>query len=480
MIAYSTNEVKLAEKEVINAGISEETLIDRASNYIYEALKDKKGEKAFLVGGGNNGSDALACALKMDEKVKIYIANVKRNPINSALLQQVKTKHEVVELKDFDGKCDVIVDGLFGSGLSRAIPYEICTAITIANESKAYRIAIDIPSGLDDIGKVNPIAFCAHETIVLGALKEANVLNDAIDYCGKITVCDIGIKPKNGAKIIDEKAVTMPKRKRNTHKGNYGKIKIVGGSARFVSAPLFSVLSSLRAGAGITTLVIPNSLKYFYSLSSHYGYTLDFLPDSEKGVIFDESKADEIMSGATTIVVGMGMGNNETTAKYVEHFIKHFSGVLVIDADGLNALAKNIEILKNKDRKAQIILTPHIGEYARLNPNYNLKPSSLMTWAKEYNVVIALKSSTTIISDGESLSFCTVGTPALAKGGSGDILAGIIGALSAIKDRKTAVENACVLLGLSGIIATKNAGNERSTIPLDVINSIGNAISQIE
>ena len=480
MIAYSTREVKLAEKEIIKNGISEEELIDRASDYIVKALKEHEGKKSFLVGGGNNGSDALACALKLGEKVKIYITDGKRNAINDALLQKATLIHEVLPLKSFDGKCDVILDGLFGTGLSRELDEQICSAIKIANESEAYRIAIDIPSGLDDCGKVSPIAFCADETVVLGALKEANVLNDAPDYSKKFTVCDIGLSLSNGAKVLDESSIKIPKRKRNTHKGDYGKVKIVGGSPRFVSAPLFSALASLRSGAGLTSLVIPNGLKYFYSLSSHYGYTLDFLPENDTGVVFCEKTAQEIIKNATTVVIGMGMGNNEQTFKYVEYFTNNFDGTLVIDADGLNAICSDNYVLKNKNRKAKIILTPHVGEFMRLNPDFDGSTSALKSWAKENDVVIALKSSATIITDGENLSINTVGTPALAKGGSGDILAGIVGATSCVMDRLSAVETSCVILGLAGRIASSLAKNENSLIPLDVINSIGEAIAKIQ
>ena len=480
MKAYSTQQVKQAENEIIQSGISEEELIDRASDHIVTALKAHEGTKAFLVGGGNNGSDALACSLKIKEKIKIYITDGKRNSINESLLQKVRLVHEVLPLKSFDGKCDVILDGLFGTGLSREISEEICATIKIANESKAYRIAIDIPSGLNDCGIACPIAFCADEVVVLGALKEANILNDAPDYTKKLTVCDIGLKLEGGADVLDKSAIKIPKRKRNTHKGDYGKVKIVGGSEKFVSAPLFSAISSLKSGAGITTLTIPNSLKYFYSLSSHYGYTLDFLPENDTGVTFCENSAQEIMKNATTIVIGMGMGNNEQTKKYVEYFINNFEGTLVIDADGINAISSDISLLKNTNRKAKIILTPHIGEYKRLNPSFDKKPSTIKTWAKENDVVIAVKSSATIISNGERLSINTVGTPALAKGGSGDILAGVVGALSCVMDRYSAVESACVILGLAGTIASKKVGNETSVIPLDVINSIPDAINEIQ
>ena len=116
----------------------------------------------------------------------------------------------------------------------------------------------------------------------------------------------------------------------------------------------------------------------------------------------------------------------------------------------------------------------------RLNPDFDGSTSALKSWAKENDVVIALKSSATIITDGENLSINTVGTPALAKGGSGDILAGIVGATSCVMDRLSAVETSCVILGLAGRIASSLAKNENSLIPLDVINSIGEAIAKIQ
>ena len=467
---YTVASVKQAEKYLIDHGITEEQMIDRASSCIAEYLKSQD-DIVFLCGGGNNGSDGLLTALKLeDKKVTVFYGGTP-NPINSALLEKVKQSRETHPLYKYNGEGKVIVDCLLGTGINRPVSGDFAQAIRIANYTKAHKIAIDVPTGIDDTGMSLGDTFCADVTLAMGGIKTSDVLNDALDYAGEVVLCDIGLPLKNPIEAISADDVKIEKRKRNTHKGNYGKIKIIGGSAKFVGAPYFSASACCVSGAGLVSMVVPSSQRVVYSKNAFDGMTLDFLPDDNGNFVFDENSANGIMQNAEVLVVGMGMGDSEQTKNYVEYFIRNFEGTLVLDADALNALSQNVNILK-EDRKCKIILTPHVGEFRRLNKAYVGNVEQAMAFAKEYNVTLAVKSATSIITDGEQTAVNLTGTPAMSKGGSGDILSGVVGAFTAVHDPYTALKFACYYAGLAGLVAEQEIGNQLSLTPIDIINAL--------
>lgn len=476
MKIYTVASIKQAEREVIASGISEETLIDRASTQIAEFLKDED-DIVFLCGGGNNGSDGLACALKMrDKKVRVFYGG-NANPINANHLQQVKQVFETHPLYKYNGEGKVVVDCLIGTGLNRPLCDDFAQAVRIANYAKAKKVAVDVPSGLDDTGTRLSDAFTADVTLALGGVKTSNVLSDALDYGGKIIFCDIGLKPKNPASVVLRKDVKIEKRKRNSHKGNYGKVKIIGGSANFVGAPLFASASCCMSGAGVVTMVVPKSQRIVYSQSAFDGMTLDFLPDIDGNFVFCEKDADRIMQNADVIVIGPGMSDSVATKEYVEYLITNFKGVLIIDADGLNALSKNLKILSFK-RSCKILLTPHVGEFRRLCPTYTGNIETVRDFAKQYDVTVAVKSATTIISDGQETLVNVTGTPSMSKGGSGDVLSGVVGAFSAVYSPLDALKYACFYCGIAGEIAESREKNQLSLTPMDIISALPLAYSE--
>lgn len=475
MKVYTVASVKQAEQEIIQSGVSEEELIDRASSHIAEFLKNED-DIVFLCGGGNNGSDGLACALKIDKKVTVFYGG-SPNSINATLLEKVKQKHETHPIYKYNGEGKVIVDCILGTGLNRPLGGDFAQAVRIANYTKAKRIAVDVPTGLDDTGMSLGDTFCADVTLVMGGVKTSDVLNDALDYAGKIIPCDIGLCIKNPATVVTKSDTVIEKRKRNSHKGSYGKVKIIGGSARFVGAPLFASVACCMSGAGLTTMVVPLSQRIVYSQSAFDGMTLDFLPDDGNGnFVYDRAEAERIMQNADVIVIGPGMNDSESTRSYVEYLVQNFSGTLVIDADGLNALSKNLSVLKSRCN-ANTVLTPHVGEFRRLCKTYLGDMEQIKAFAKEHNVTLAVKSATTIISDGNEIAINVTGTPAMSKGGSGDVLSGVVGAFCAVKNPFDALKFACYYCGIAAELAEQNDGNQLTLTPMDIISSLSDAYS---
>ena len=470
---HSTYQVKKAEEIAILSGVSEEQLIDRASDKIVQFLRDKNFKDiAFLCGGGNNGSDALLSAIKIGKGIKVFVGG-KPNEINLSFRKRLEQITTILPLSAFDGNCEVIIDGLCGTGLSRKLDGEYEYAVKVANESNAYKVALDIPSGLDDIGNiVGSTAFRADTTLALGGVKYADIMNDALDYCNEVIFCDIGLRFDNsGATLIGKEDVEIEQRKRNTHKGNYGKIKIVGGSKNFVGAPCFSAMSAIRSGAGLTCLCVPQSLQNAYLDSKAlFGYTFEFMTDIDGQHEFDTKCAQRISQNADVIAIGMGMGSNTATLSYIEYFAQNFDGTLIIDADGITAISKSQDFFRKK-RKAKIILTPHVGEFLRLNPTWDKSAEEVRDFAKRNNVSIVVKSATSIISDGEEIAINNSGNSALAKGGSGDVLVGIIASMVATYSPFDALKRACYYLGAS---AEKycETHSPLSLIPQDLIETL--------
>ena len=467
---YTVASVKQAEKQLVENGITERQMIDRASSCIAEYLKNED-DIVFLCGGGNNGSDGLLTALKLSNKKITVFYGGNPNSINSELLEKVKQTIETHPLYKYNGEGKVIVDCMLGTGINRPISGDFAQAVRIANYAKGKKISIDVPTGLDDTGMSLGDTFCADVTLAMGGIKTSDVLNDALDFAGEVVLCDIGLPLESPIEVVTSDDVKIENRKRNTHKGSYGKIKVIGGCAKFVGAPYFSSSACYMSGAGLVTMVVPSSQRIVYSQNAFDGMTLDFLPDNDGNFVYDEQSAKAIMQNADVLVVGMGMGDTEHTKNYVEYFIRNFEGMLVLDADALNALSKNISVLK-EERKCSIILTPHVGEFRRLNKAYVGNVEQAIAFAKEYNVTLAVKSATTIITNGEQTAVNLTGTPAMSKGGSGDILSGVVGAFSAIHTPYTALKFACYYTGLAGLVAQQEVGNQLSLTPLDIINAL--------
>ncbi len=397
---------------------------------------------AFLIGNGCKGKLAAEAAKRVPQAV-LY----GENQPNS--------------LSDFRAEEQVVLDGLD----------EWSEAVVVANRARGKRISVHIPCGMDDLG-VSGSAFSADETLVCRGLSYAHLLNDACDVCGELTVLEEG-EGRLVAYLFTDQDFALPHRKRNTHKGNYGKIAVLGGSERFPSAPLFTASAALRCGAGLVTLYAPKAYATFYAAHADRGYTLDFIGKKEQPV-FDLDAVSRIAQ-ADVIVMGMGMGNNETTKQYVSYFLRSYQGTLVLDADALNVLADNLDLLQN--HLPSLILTPHVGEYCRLSQRKEVLPQEVKEFAARYGVTLAVKSCSSVISDGNEIWIANSGTPALARGGSGDSLAGIVAAFAAVAPALTATSAACHLFGRAGEESERVAGNALSPSPLETIDCIPRCLS---
>ncbi len=436
--AVSNKVMSESDKACIAGGVPSVELMARAAKGVFDNI-DKSGKTYIICGKGNNGGDgfALAC-LMSDAGCDVTVFYISDNISEDAryykdeLSKRGFDKIYHVDKCDYD--CDQIVDCIFGTGFSGVPKDEYADVIKRINGSRARVVSVDIPSGLDGTGGVAKIAVRADRTVAIQAVKSGLLLGDGKDLCGEIVTVDIGIA------IIGEKYAVIDdgfigplfeKRKNNCNKGTFGKSLIIGGSAEFPGAPKLAEAgrAALRAGAGLNTLCVPYSLVGAYA-GSVVESTLFPMADRDGRLAFDKGSIDRVMKGMTAVVIGPGMGSDrDENAKICEYVVKNCDCDCILDADALNAFGT--EIVRLKDKKARLLLTPHPKEASRLTgksvESILADPvTSVKELAQAVGCVVLLKGATTVVSDGEKTALVVNGTPALAKGGSGDVLTGTV------------------------------------------------------
>ncbi|MBR2372455.1 MAG: NAD(P)H-hydrate dehydratase [Clostridia bacterium] len=272
-------------------------------------------------------------------------------------------------------------------------------------------------------------------------------------------------------------------RNKDSHKGTFGTLVIIGGCEKYAGAPYLASLgaSALRVGTGITKIAVPRFL--LPALQSRITECTLFPLDDEKGYIrLDNTQFKELTNKTTAIICGMGIGDVPQTKKVVEFLINNATCPLLLDADALNAISKDVSILDN--HKQQIVITPHIGEMARLtglDTQYIKQNKQLVAteFAKKHNLVIHLKDSQSITTDGNNVATNTSGTPAMAKGGSGDLLAGIIGGLLARGISPFDATFAGAYIAGKAAEKAVEQSNEYSLLPSDTAKEVAFVVSEI-
>ena len=448
--ALTNAQMRIADEYTINtAGIPSEELMRRAGIAIADEVQKVATElNAFQIlvvcGVGNNGGDGYVCAQELINRglnVRIFAfeGNLSKD------CKREKERYKGGYSRDICGS--IIVDCIFGTGLAREVSGEFADVIVKINNSGTYVVSADIPSGLNgDNGLVMGCAVKANLTVAVAEYKVGMFLNDGLDFCGKIIKKDIGIIcPQENYTLINGGGNQhfYPKRKRNSHKGTYGAADIVAGSDRYIGAAALASEAALKSGCGYVKLSSPEKVVL---VLAHKFPQIIYLSEPD------------ISSDA--IAVGMGCGVSEELYILIKKLLREYKGKLIIDADGLNTLAKyGAEILKNKN--CNVIITPHIKEFSRLTKlslcNIVENPvDAAQNFASEFNVTVLLKSASSIITNGKKTVINTFGCSALAKGGSGDMLSGYLcGTLARGLDMFDGAVCAAQTLGIAAEIAAE-------------------------
>ncbi|MBR7097885.1 MAG: NAD(P)H-hydrate dehydratase, partial [Clostridia bacterium] len=403
-----------------------------------------------------------------------------------------KCKEIGVKVSRFDEKtdfsdCTEIVDCIFGTGFHGMPEGIFADAIKAINQSGCPVISVDINSGLDGDDGSTVLCVRSNLTVSIGSYKTGHFLGSAKDVIGGLVNVDIGIEPICvRAYLLEEKDVTaaLRPRRHDSHKGSYGYVSILGGCMAYAGAVKLANMScaALRAGCGVAKLIVPASIAPSvapYLLES----TLALLPDENGHALFDPVRLDAVLAGQRALAIGMGWGQSPQNAEILSHILKQYSIPVVIDADGLNTLAKMEKTILS-ETKCTVILTPHPKEMERLSgipiAEIHKNPVAFAeTFAKKYGVCLLLKGTCTVVTDGEETYLVNRGCAGMATAGSGDVLSGVLaGLLGYAPPTPLTVACGAYIAGLAGELAERDS-NSVSMLASDTVAHIGEAISRI-
>ena len=474
--------IKKSEESAVESGaFSFRELMYRAGCAAVDTVTQRygcQGKKiAVMCGNGNNGGDGFVAAGKFYENgADVTLILPLGAPKTEDAVYFFEKLNNIKITDELTDSYDIIVDAVFGIGLNRKMSDEVNLLLGKANRLNAKRIAIDVPSGVEtDSGKIFGTVFDADLTVTFIALKPCLLLPPASDYCGETVVADIGVKPA-ARKYSVIKPPVFPKRRRNSHKGTYGTALLFCGSYGMAGAAVLSCKAALRSGTGIAKCVVCDSIYPAFTGSVPEAVCIPVKQDVNGMFDPDVIDLDAVFKKAAAILFGCGVGKSSNTLRLLELIISLSKVPIVLDADGINLLASNIDILKKS--KASIIVTPHPAEMGRLCGKTAEeieadRVSAAAEFAVKYGCTVVLKGGNTIVAskDGE-ISFNILGNPGMAKGGCGDVLSGVIVSLLAQGFTVSqAAEGGVYLHSLAGDKAALKKG-QRAVLPSDIIDEL--------
>lgn len=487
--------MRASDKATIAGGTGEGELILRAATALREAY-NYKGPVAVVAGPGNNGADGLVLArLLADDGVPVELFLLEESgapgwkPLMKAALAHGVLLHYLDATVSFDAFPE-IVDCLFGTGFHGELAGfagAVVSAINRAHNAGSFVIAADIPSGLSGTTGLGGTAVKADLTVAIQFYKTGLFLNRAKDHTGRVIVRDIGISLVGDAAYLPEKedfrAVLRP-REHYAHKGTYGYVTLIGGCAAYSGAVKLAAMSqsALRAGAGVSRLAIPSSLAGAvapFILEA----TLCPMPEKDGFMTYDESALSAAVRGSAAVAVGMGWGHGGDNEAILRFLLTHLTVPLLIDADGLNTLARmGTDALR--EATCPVILTPHPLEFERLSGIPAAEAAAdpvrhAKAFAGKYGVTLLLKGTATVVSDGRETMLVARGCPGMATAGSGDVLSGILTGLLGWNG-PTVLTVACgaYIAGLAGEIAERDT-NPISMTAGDTARHVADAVSEM-
>ena len=494
---FSARQCKEMDRQSIDdVGIPGIVLMENAAVGIFREISEKGKSFLILCGKGNNGGDGLALARHLilnGKKVKIYVISKDENytedfKTNFHILRKLIDNEEILFIKSENDvndniinelkENDVVIDGIFGVGLNKELSGMFKKIINYVNLHAKFVVSIDIPSGLDcDLGYERGISVKADITYTFEVIKRGFLNYKAINLIGTMKILKIGIpgdiKKSNSENFYilekqDYKKL-LPKRQIHGNKGDYGRAFIIAGRKGFTGAAYISTEATVRAGAGLTTLICKDEIQSILASKLIEAMTLPWNNDTL-----------ELLKRANSIAFGPGIGTGSEEMKMLEQVIDGSKCPIVIDADGITLLGKNKSLL-NKLR-GRAVITPHPGEMARfLGATVEKVELDRFNIAREvankYGIIVLLKGYNTVISNGKDIYINPTGSSKMASGGMGDALTGII---NAFLSQGVELEKAAILGAyIHGNIADKLGNKVYIVNARDIINELPKEINSI-
>jgi NAD(P)H-hydrate epimerase len=490
-------------------GVPSLTLMENAGTAVSDfVLKEYPLMKRITVvcGKGNNGGDGFVAARKLQEsgrEVKVLllsasselrgdaVAMFSRLPIKA---QEIKSSAALQEAnKEFEA--DLLIDAILGTGFRPPVQGVYAEAIVLLNASTAPVIAVDIPSGADADAQKNqpgPVAK-ANAIVTFTAPRPAHVFGELTS--GPTIIAPIGSPQEAIVSSLNLNLITtqdmaplLAPRPRDSNKGMYGHVLVVGGSLGKAGAVAMAGMAVLRSGAGLVTVATAKSVLHTVA-NFHPELMTEPLPETETGSIaleaFSSGNLDELADKKTVLAIGPGISRHPQTSELVRKAVTKYKNPIVLDADGLNAFEGRAVELNGKDRT--LVITPHPGEMARLAncSTADVQKDRLniaRNFAREHQLIVVLKGDRTLVADPSGEVWVnTTGNPGMATGGTGDILTGIVAGILAQNPKHPlqAVFTAVYLHGLAGDIACESMG-EHSLVATDLLFTLPEAFRRVE
>lgn len=482
--------MRAAEEAAFASGVEVEALMDRAGAGVAAAVRQffpRPGKAFVFAGKGHNGGDALvaaACLKQAGWEIDLRLifpeadcAELTRKKVEALRRDELPLVQGGAEARP-SGL--IVLDGLLGLGAKHLLREPVRTAAQEINrlrrEKNAFVFAVDLPTGLDgDTGEADPDCVVANCTITIGFAKHGLVTDDAIDLVGRLEIValkEITIAPSAANDVVacaHSLGVLLPRRKFSAYKNQFGRIGVVAGSPGFIGAALMTTEGALRAGAGLVELFVPRDI---------YSIVAAAAP-AEAMVKPVRSYRDLLEEKFDVWALGPGLGKAE--AKDLLKVIERVPAPMVVDADGLNILSEDVEILKRC--AGPRLITPHPGEMKRLFDSGRMsRAGTARNFTDAFPVTLLLKGARTIVAEHDRpLSYNSTGNPGMATGGMGDVLtgvcAGLVGQGLSFYDAARVGAWSC---GRAAEIAIFEKGeSEESLLPRDVINNLGVAFSEL-
>lgn len=435
---------------VENLGIPLILLMENAALKVLKHLEtDTHSSYVIICGAGNNGGDGMAIARHLSvlgKNIEVFIVandisrmsdcsrtnyNILKNM--GLVINEITSIESIHRLKTSILEADITIDALFGTGLNKEIQGLFKEVVSVVTQYSSYILSVDIPSGMNgDNGSIQGSSIKADKTICFEFYKRGFLSYGNEEFTGEIIVESIGVPENiiqqyhNNEFILGTADVirNIKPRSKHGHKGTYGRTLIIAGSEGFSGAAYLATQSAVRTGSGLVTLCCSSKLQDILSVKLSESMTTNYE---------DRDNLLRLLGVSNSVGIGPGLGNNESTLGLLELVLEKAKGPIIIDADGLNALSGNLQLLKKA--KVPVIITPHPGEMSRLTglsvQEINRSRVDLSkSFAKEHNVIVLLKGYQTVITDGSKVYINSTGSSAMASGGMGDCLTGIIASLA--------------------------------------------------
>lgn len=482
LYVLSAAQIKQVEARSDALGTAYEVLMEHAALSAFRemgrAVRLHEQTALLFCGSGNNGGDGYELARLLSAvcaRVTVLSVGHPKTPLSIKMHERLsRTGVHVLEADNEAafrevGRAGILVDAVYGTGFDpgKGLPPLVKHLFAEAKEAQGFRISLDIPSGVSsDSGEAAAGAFLPDLTITFGSMKTGMLRPSCRDRLGTLVVTDIGFPVDactdmaDAPLLITEDLIRplLPCRRPSAHKGDFGRLLCIAGSFSMSGAAVLLTRAALRAGAGLCKLAAPRSVTAIAAAAVWEATHLP-LAETEEGQISHHAVAGVLASlkNASAVAIGPGMGQGEDIGQIVGAVLENAVCPVILDADGINALADNIDMIGTC--KAELVLTPHPGEMSRLTGRSvsdieQDRTTAAVSFATDYGVTLVLKGANTVIAAPDGRVFVNItGNPGLARGGSGDVLTGIIASLAA--QGLSAVDAAVCGVYLHGLAADK-------------------------